>query len=103
MLFEASPAEDRHEYARSSPLTRVHAGSAPALVVHGACDQGVPPAQGLALHQALRRLGVPTELAHYPGEGHSIQDAAHQLDLAERIVEWFQAMTYQEGTHAPEQ
>ena len=88
-LFSATPSEDPDVYVRSSPIAHLHSGSAPALVVHGACDAGVPSAQALLLHAALLRLGVHSELAHYPGEGHSIQRPEHQLDLAERIVTWF--------------
>ncbi len=38
---------------------------------------------------ALKAAGVPTDMASYPRQGHSFHERAHQLDLLQRIVGWF--------------
>ncbi|MFI6739026.1 prolyl oligopeptidase family serine peptidase [Nonomuraea sp. NPDC050451] len=37
----------------------------------------------------MRRFGVEHQFVVYPGEGHSIQDRDHQLDLLRRTRAWF--------------
>jgi dipeptidyl aminopeptidase/acylaminoacyl peptidase len=37
----------------------------------------------------LRRLGVPTELVIYPGQGHAIQRPSYQKDRYERYLAWY--------------
>jgi len=34
-------------------------------------------------------LNVPTELVIYPDEGHAIAKPAHQRDIEERLLAWF--------------
>lgn len=41
------------------------------------------------LYLALKKLGVPTELIVYPGEGHSNFAPSHQKDVMERYLDWF--------------
>ncbi|MGW4966972.1 hypothetical protein ACWEPL_57960 [Nonomuraea sp. NPDC004186] len=40
-------------------------------------------------HRGLRRFGVEHQFVVHPGEGHSIQDRDHQLDLLRRTRAWF--------------
>ena len=37
----------------------------------------------------LRILGVPVRFVRYPREKHGIEERAHQVDLMQRIVDWF--------------
>jgi dipeptidyl aminopeptidase/acylaminoacyl peptidase len=39
--------------------------------------------------RALKILGVPVRFVRYPREKHGIEERAHQIDLMQRIIEWF--------------
>ncbi len=68
----------------------------PTLFMGGALDFNVPIQGGEQMYQALRRLGVPTQLVVYPGEWHGITRASFQRDRMERRVAWFDR--YVKGT-----
>ncbi len=62
---------DRMEIAkRSSPLMHVHPGLPPILTIMGDKDPSVPYSQGVSLHQALDRAGVPNQMVTIAGGGH---------------------------------
>lgn len=52
------------------PIQFVDAKAPPTLLLHGADDTDVRPAEALQLRDALRRLGVPVELHIYSHTGH---------------------------------
>jgi dipeptidyl aminopeptidase/acylaminoacyl peptidase len=39
--------------------------------------------------RALKILGVPVRFVRYPREKHGIEERAHQIDLMQRIIDWF--------------
>jgi dipeptidyl aminopeptidase/acylaminoacyl peptidase len=39
--------------------------------------------------RALKTLGVPVWFVRYPREKHAIAERAHQIDLMNRVVDWF--------------
>ena len=41
------------------------------------------------LRARLKALNVPTEPVIYPYEGHAIAKPAHQRDIEERLLAWF--------------
>ncbi len=41
------------------------------------------------MYQALRSIGVETQLVIYPGEYHSISTPSYLQDRAERYLGWF--------------
>jgi dipeptidyl aminopeptidase/acylaminoacyl peptidase len=41
------------------------------------------------MYQALRTLGVPTELIIYPGQFHGITVPSYQKDRLDRWLAWF--------------
>jgi dipeptidyl aminopeptidase/acylaminoacyl peptidase len=41
------------------------------------------------MYQALRRLGVPTQLVIYPGEYHSFARPGFRVDVLRRYVAWY--------------
>jgi dipeptidyl aminopeptidase/acylaminoacyl peptidase len=88
-LFEASPVEDPEAYRAPSAVLRMSQSRTPVLVIHGAADEAVPPAQGIALYKAAREAGLETELVLYPREGHVVMEREHQVDFAGRVVAWF--------------
>jgi acetyl esterase/lipase len=58
-------------WARSaSPFPYIDAKDPPFLIQHGAADVTVSPSQSKRLYAALRAVGVPAELAIYPGVAH---------------------------------
>jgi dipeptidyl aminopeptidase/acylaminoacyl peptidase len=77
------------EYQRRSPITHVDRMRTPVLTTAGLRDHGTPPGQAVALHQALRRRGVPTELVLYPRQGHGVAGFPDSADLLARALGWF--------------
>ena len=61
----------------------------PTLILCGQEDWNVPLINSEQLYQALRRLGVPTELVIYPGQGHGIERPSYQKDRYERYLAWY--------------
>lgn len=60
------------EAKRVSPLTYVHAGLPPILIVHGDSDPVVPYSQSQRLHGALDGVHVPNELYTVPQGSHGM-------------------------------
>jgi dipeptidyl aminopeptidase/acylaminoacyl peptidase len=88
-FFGASVYDKPEAYSRSSPMTFIKKAQTPTLVLHGDRDSEVPTPQGYEFWHALKALNVPTELVIYPGEGHAISQPAHQRDIEERLLAWF--------------
>lgn len=73
-----------------SPMRYVANATTPTLVVHGEADVRVPVTQGTELYLALRALGIDTDMISYPRQGHAFTERAHQLDLLQRLLGWFE-------------
>jgi dipeptidyl aminopeptidase/acylaminoacyl peptidase len=52
-------------------------------------DFNVPVIGGEQMYQALRTLGVPTQLVVYPGMHHSPTTPSYRVDVFSRYVAWF--------------
>jgi len=61
----------------------------PTLFLGGERDFNVPVAGGEQMYQALRSLGVDTQLVIYPGQFHNITMPSYQRDRLERYAGWF--------------
>jgi acetyl esterase/lipase len=62
---------NREELARRvSPVTYARPGAPPVLTIMGDKDPIVPYAQGVSLHEALDKVGVPNQLLTIQGGGH---------------------------------
>ena len=61
----------------------------PTLFMSGDKDFNVPTAGSEQMYQALRTLGVPTELIVYPGQFHGISLPSYQRDRFDRWLAWF--------------
>jgi dipeptidyl aminopeptidase/acylaminoacyl peptidase len=61
----------------------------PTLFLGGEKDFNVPLAGGEQMYQALRSLGVPTQLIVYPGQFHGITRPSYQKDRMERYLAWY--------------
>lgn len=77
-LPEAEPV-----YLDRSPLTHADRIDVPVLILQGADDRVVPPAQSEAIRDALAERGVPHEYLLFPGEGHGFRQADTIIAAAE--------------------
>jgi dipeptidyl aminopeptidase/acylaminoacyl peptidase len=60
----------------------------PTLFMGGDKDFNVPIIGGEQMYQALRTLGVPTELVVYPGEHHTLDRPSFLVDRYVRYLDW---------------
>ncbi len=81
--------ENRARWERISPFNYVDRVRTPTLIMGGEEDWNVPIQNSEQLYQALRRLGVPTQLVVYPGQHHGLSVPAYQKDRLERYLAWF--------------
>src|SRR6476469_3097481 len=88
-FFDASVYDDPQVYARSSPITFIKNAKTPTLVLVGDSDGECPTPKSYEFWHALKTLGVKTELVVYEHEGHVFADPAHQRDVIERVIDWF--------------
>ncbi|MGH2449090.1 MAG: prolyl oligopeptidase family serine peptidase, partial [Chloroflexota bacterium] len=88
--FDQSPHQNHDLYWKRSPLAHIQNVQTPTLVLHGEKDERVTQSQGQELYRALRDQGVEATFVTYPREKHAIAEREHQLDLAERVIDWFQ-------------
>jgi dipeptidyl aminopeptidase/acylaminoacyl peptidase len=89
LYFPGQPYDHIEDYWQSSPIRHVAAVRTPTLILHGEDDARVHPAQGMEYFRALKILGVPVRFVRYPREKHGIEERAHQVDLMQRMVDWF--------------
>lgn len=74
-----------------SPIYYVERSQTPILIMHGADDPRVHPAQSMELyrHIKVRKPEVPLRLIYYPGEGHGNARSGSRYDYNLRMLEWF--------------
>lgn len=60
----------------------------PTLFLGGEADFNVPILGGEQMYQALRSLGVATQLVVYPGEHHALERPSFLVDRYARYLEW---------------
>ena len=63
----------------------------PTLFMGGSADFNVPIIGGEQMYQALRTLGVKTELVIYPQQFHGITIPSYRIDRLRRYVAWYDA------------
>jgi dipeptidyl aminopeptidase/acylaminoacyl peptidase len=61
----------------------------PTLFMGGASDFNVPIIGGEQMYQALRSLGVQTELVIYPNQFHGLSLPSYRKDRIERYLAWY--------------
>ena len=61
----------------------------PTLFLGGANDFNVPIAGGEQMFQALKSLGVPTQLVIYPEQFHGIERPSFVRDRLDRYLGWY--------------
>jgi acetyl esterase/lipase len=86
-LFLGAPPSLVPDLAReASPLTHVHAGAPPVLLMHGDSDTLVPPDQSIRLAASLADAGAPVELELVPGASHFWDGAGDVPGIVARSV-----------------
>ena len=88
-FFGATVYDDPAVYAKSSAINFIKQVKTPMLIVVGDRDAECPAPQSFEMWHALRAQGVPTSLVVYPNEGHHFVDPAHQRDVLQRALGWF--------------
>ena len=89
-FFGASVYDDPAVYAKSSAINFIKQVKTPTLIVVGDRDAECPAPQSFEFWHALRAENVPTSLVVYPNEGHHFVDPAHQRDVLQRALGWFE-------------
>jgi dipeptidyl aminopeptidase/acylaminoacyl peptidase len=74
----------------SSPLKDVANVKTPTLFISGDVDTRVGLPQSVEMYRALKSHDVPTHLLVGPGEGHNWGGLRHQIEKANRELEWFE-------------
>ncbi len=74
----------------SYPFFQADRIKTPTLYMGGEKDFNVPIIGGEQMYQALRSLGVPTELVVYPGQFHGITTPSYIKDRFERNLAWYE-------------
>ena len=73
-----------------SPIRYARSVTTPTMLVHGENDNDVPIAEAEQFYIALKDVGVEVVMVRYPREGHGIRETAHQVDLLERSIAWYE-------------
>lgn len=88
--FMGTPYENLDLFVERSPVTHVRNATTPTLILCGENDVTDPIGQCQQFHRGLKRYEVETQLVIYPREGHGIREEKHQLDVLNRMLEWFE-------------
>lgn len=84
------PTDDAGPYRDRSPVMRADRVRTPTLLTAGLNDRCTPPGQATEFYRALRANGVDSEVALYPQEGHGVRNFPAAIDLATRMIAWFE-------------
>lgn len=74
---------------RSYPFFHADRIKTPTLFLCGEKDFNVPLIGSEQMYQALRSLGVATELVIYPGQRHGITTPSYRTDRLQRYLAWY--------------
>jgi len=73
----------------SYPFLHANRIKTPTLFLGGERDFNVPVQGGQQMYQALKSLGIETQLVIYPNENHGIMRPSYQRDRLERYLAWY--------------
>jgi acetyl esterase/lipase len=91
-VMKRSRTEAREAYEAGSPVSRVHPGAPPFLLVHGDRDSLAPVEESRRLYEALKEVSrAPTALVEVPGAQHAFEiftsvRTTHTLDGVTRFL-----------------
>ena len=93
-LLLGAPAASVPDLARqASPVAHASAAAPPVLLMHGAADDLVPPAQSVRLAGALRAAGATAELELFPGATHMWNGASDVSGIVRRSVQFLRGLS----------
>lgn len=75
--------------AQSYPFFEVEKIKTPTLFMASEKDFNVPVAGAEQMYQALKAVGIPTELIIYPNQYHGISVPSYQVDRLNRHIAWY--------------
>lgn len=85
-----TPWANREAWLRvSAPFFQADQIKTPTLFLVGQEDWNVPLIGSEQMYQALRSLGVDTQLVIYPGQHHRISKPSYLRDRLRRYVDWY--------------
>ena len=73
----------------SYPFSHADQIKTPTLFLCGESDFNVPLLNTEQMYQALRSLGVPTQLVIYPGQFHGLKKPSYIIDRYKRFLDWW--------------
>ena len=73
-LFEKPMPRIMDQVWRASPLSHIHRGMPPFLIMHGDADRLVPQGQSLIFYHALKIIEADAQFISVPGQGHGFFD-----------------------------
>jgi dipeptidyl aminopeptidase/acylaminoacyl peptidase len=89
-------------YRARSPINFVDRITTPMLVVQGADDKIVPPAQAELIVAALRERGIPYAYLLFEGEGHGLRKEENIVRALEAELSFYaQVLGFEPGTPLP--
>ena len=92
--------EDYDSYIKNAPISYASNITKPIFSYTGSDDNQVNPYQSMEFYLALRRLNKEHIMVLYPGDSHVIMKEENQIDLTNKISEWFGY--YLKGEKKPE-
>ena len=85
-----TPWKNLDNYLKVSfPFFHADRITTPTLFLCGDADFNMPLINSEQMYQALRSLGVPTQLVIYPGQHHGLRKPSYLRDRLERYVAWY--------------
>jgi len=87
--YFGTPWEHPDVYARNSPSTDIARAKTPTLIFDGEDDEANPVGQSKGFYRALKHLGVETQMVLYPDEGHSPRKGSYNVDMFQRLLDWY--------------
>jgi dipeptidyl aminopeptidase/acylaminoacyl peptidase len=87
--FGGLPWEVHERMVELSPLQYASKVRTPILVLASLNDRRCPIAMSRMYYNALKRVGVDTEMVVYPDEGHQLRMLQHREDMLRRVLGWF--------------
>lgn len=91
--YGGMPWEEPAVYAEDSPITHIERCTTPLFIEHEEEDHRCPMDQAEQMYNALKTLGIDTELVRYPHESHGMSrngTPLHRIDRLRRIGDWFE-------------
>jgi dipeptidyl aminopeptidase/acylaminoacyl peptidase len=85
----------------SYPFLHADRIKTPTLFLGGERDFNVPIQGGQQMYQALRSLGIDTQLVIYPNENHGISRPSYVRDRYERYLAWYDKYLKKAAAPAP--